>query len=253
MITVRPCPPNEISAWRDILQKESGGICVHHSLPRRPGWTVCYALECDQQPAGYGAIAVGGPWQERPTVFEFYLAAPFRHRAFAVFEHFLAVSGARHFEVQSSHTLLAAMLHTFGREIVRDKIIFEDTAVTTLLANGATLRALTSDAEISTYLADRAGHADWALVLDGEEIGYGELYFHYNAPYCDLAMRIAEPHRRRGRGSYLVQELKRLARSLGAVPAARCDVSNIASQGALRRAGLTPRGYMLLAEVANSP
>jgi len=252
MIAIRPCALPDVASWREILQQETGGICAHHALPRWPGWAAGYAIECERQPAGYGLVAVGGPWQGRPTIFEFYLAAPHRHEAFKVFEQFLAASGARHFVVQSNHTLLAAMLHTFGRDIVREKIVFEDRATTTLPALGATLRPLTAETEIQAALAERRGHAEWALLVAGEEVGLGELYFHYNAPYCDVAMRIAEPHRGRGYGSYLVQELKRIARSYGAIPTARCEVGNLASQGALRRAGFVPHAHILLGEVATS-
>lgn len=250
MIALRPCPLADVAKWRETLLKESGGVCVHFALPRWPGWTVCYALEIDHQPAGYGLIALGGPWQARPTVVEFYLAVPFRHAAFTVFEQFLAATEARHFEVQSNHTLLAAMLHTFGRNLTREKILFEDSTVSSLPAQGATLRPLTSDSEIQHAIAERTGRAEFALAAHGEELGRGELYFHYNAPFCDVAIHIAEPHRRRGFGSLLVQELKRHARALGAVPVARCDVANLGSQGALRRAGFIPRGYILLADVA---
>lgn len=250
MIAIRPCPLTEVASWRETLLTETGGICVHHALPRWPGWALSYVIECERQPAGYGLVAIGGPWQGRPTVFEFYLAAPYRHDAFKVFEQFLATSGARHFAVQSNHTLLAAMLHAFGRDHVREKIIFEDRAPTALPAQGATLRPLTSETEIRAAIAERRGHAEWALVVAGEEIGLGELYFHYNAPYCDIALQIAEPQRGQGRGSYLAQELKRLARAYGAIPSARCEVSNLASQGALRRAGFAPCAHVLLADVA---
>ena len=53
-------------------------------------------------------------------------------------------------------------------------------------------------------------------------------------------MDVAEPYRRRGFGSYLVQELKRLAYELGSIPAARCDTANLASRKTLQKAGFVP-------------
>lgn len=63
-------------------------------------------------------------------------------------------------------------------------------------------------------------------------------------------MEIHEPFRRLGHGAYFVQELKRLCRELGAVPAARCNLGNIASRQTLQRAGFAPSSHMLLGDVA---
>lgn len=250
MIAIHPCAPGEITPWRAGLLAESGGQCVHDALPRRTGWTSCYLLECDGRAAGYGAVAIAGPWQDRPAIFEFHVLPQFRHRAFFLFENFLTASRARHVEVQTSQVLLTAMLHAFGRNIVSEKIVFADGVTTSLPANGTGLCALTPDHDVVTGMEQRAGCAEWSLLLGDEPIGRGQLYFHYNAPYCDVAMEIAEPHRRQGRGSYLVQELKRLAHVLGAVPAARCNTDNLASRATLQRAGFVPCGHILLGEVA---
>ncbi len=68
-------------------------------------------------------------------------------------------------------------------------------------------------------------------------------------PYGDVYMEIDEPYRRRGLGAFLVQELKRCCRELGAVPAARCNVGNIPSRQTLQRAGFAPRGHTLIGDV----
>jgi len=58
-------------------------------------------------------------------------------------------------------------------------------------------------------------------------------------------MEIAEPFRRRGFGSWLVQELKREACKLGAVPGARCNPANVASRRTLQKAGFVPFAHIL--------
>jgi len=58
-------------------------------------------------------------------------------------------------------------------------------------------------------------------------------------------MAVAEPYRRRGYGSYLVQELKRTCYEMGRIPAARCNAANAASRATLQRAGLLPRARVL--------
>jgi GNAT superfamily N-acetyltransferase len=62
-------------------------------------------------------------------------------------------------------------------------------------------------------------------------------------------MEVSEPYRRRGYGSYLVQELKRICYEIGKVPAARCNVANVASRKTMEKAGLLPCARILQGEV----
>jgi GNAT superfamily N-acetyltransferase len=58
-------------------------------------------------------------------------------------------------------------------------------------------------------------------------------------------MEVAEPFRRRGLGSWFVQELKRAAHDFGAIPCARCNLTNVASRRTLQKAGFVPFAHML--------
>ena len=84
---------------------------------------------------------------------------------------------------------------------------------------------------------------------EGVAVATGGALFHYNPPYADLFMEVDEPYRRRGFGSYLVQELKRVCYEMGKKPAARCNAGNVASRQTLQKAGLLPCGRILLGEV----
>jgi hypothetical protein len=68
------------------------------------------------------------------------------------------------------------------------------------------------------------------LEFDGNVVAQGGILFHYNRSYGDIYMEVAGPFRRRGLGSYFVQELKRAAYDLGSVPCARCNTTNIPSR-----------------------
>src|SRR5271165_6987298 len=70
------------------------------------------------------------------------------------------------------------------------------------------------------------GWTDSYLIrLDGRVVGYGLVggvraerkEIHYNVPYGDIFMAVAEPLRRRGYGGYLIQELKRVCYEMGRV------------------------------------
>src|SRR5436190_23286702 len=75
---------------------------VHDWIHARAGWTTSYLLQAGGRVAGFGSVAIAGPWKNKPTVFEFYVLPEQRGRAFQIFEAFVAASGGRFFEVQTS-------------------------------------------------------------------------------------------------------------------------------------------------------
>ena len=228
---------------------EANGQIVHDSIHTRAGWTKSYLLQLDGHVAGFASVAIGGPWKDKPTVFEFYLLPEARGHAFDFFEAFVAASGARFFEVQTSDILLSVMLHTYGSDLASEKIVFRDELTTSLPAQGAALKRVTSEKESVCCFQERAGQSEWTLELAAKPVGSGALLFHYNYPYCDVAMEIHEGYRRRGLGAYLVQELKRIAYEMGGIPAARCDPNNIASRKTLQKAGLVPFAHILVGKL----
>ena len=237
-------------ALRVRYRAEANGQIVHDSLHTRPGWTNSFVLQSDGRAAGFGSIAIGGPWKGKPTVFEFYLLPEARGRAFAFFEAFVAASEAQFFEVQTSDILLAVMLQAYGSDLVSEKIVFRDELTTSLSVRGAALKRVTSERESVCGFQERAGQSEWALEMDAKTVGSGALLFHYNYPYCDVAMEIGEQYRRRGLGSYLVQELKRIVYEMGGIPAARCDPKNVASRGTLQKAGMVPFAHIMVGRIA---
>ena len=93
---------------------------------------------------------------------------------------------------------------------------------------------------------------EWLIEVDGGIVATGGVATHYNPPYGDLFMEVDEPHRRRGYGSYLIQELKRVAYEMGKVPAARCNVANAASRATLQKAGMLPCARLLSGVLASA-
>jgi len=235
---------------RARLREEMNGQIVHDSIHRREGWTRSYLLELDGLAAGFGSIAIGGPWKDKPTVFEFFLLPEQRARAFEFFEAFLIASGARFFEVQTNEPLVAVLALTYAQDIASEKIVFRDGGTSALVVQGAVLKPVTPEPEILASIEQRQGGGEWLLELEGNTVGKGGILFHYNRPYGDIYMEIKEPFRRRGLGSFLVQELKRECYRFGAIPAARCSPSNIASRRTLQRAGFVPAGHILIGRLS---
>src|SRR5262245_18228132 len=224
---------------------------VHDSIHRREGWTLSYLLDADGASAGFGSVAIGGPWTGKPTVYEFYLLPEYRHRAFDLFETFLAAANPQFFEVQSNELLVTLMSLTYGQGAATESIVFHDEQTTALPAKGTVLRRVTPEQEVRDCLERRQGGGEWLLELEGAEVGKGGILFHYNRPYGDIYMEVNEPFRQRGFGSYLVQELKRLCYTLGAIPAARCNPTNTASRKTLQRAGFVPVGHILIGSIVS--
>jgi RimJ/RimL family protein N-acetyltransferase len=237
--------PGDVEWLRTHYRAESDSQIVHDSLHARSGWTVCYQLSADRQVAGFASIAINGPWKDRPTIYEFFLLNEFRHLAFELFEVFLRESKAKFFEVQSNHSLLTAMLFRYAENVRSESIVFQDHCATQLMVDDAKVASQTTDQDIRSALDRRSGGGEWTISTGDVAIGSGGILFHYNRPYGDIYMEIKEAYRRRGFGAYFVQELKRVCYQLGAVPCARCNPANVASQRTLQKAGFVPYAHIL--------
>jgi hypothetical protein len=243
-ISAKPVCVEEILPWRDLYRQEMGCQIVHDSLHFREGWTQPYLLKVAGNVAGYGSIVLGGPWTGKPTAFEFYVVPGQRSRVFDLFSSLLTASGATSVEAQTNDVLLTAMLHTWGRDIKSEKIVFQDKLTTAHSPAGVTLRRAKGDDAADTVRHQQEPE-EWILEVDGAIAATGGILFHYNRPYGDIYMEVAEPFRRRDLGCYLVQELKKVCYGLGSIPCARCNPSNVASRKTLQKAGFVPCAHIL--------
>lgn len=248
-ITARPTELPEIAYLREQYRQEMDCQIVHDSIHGRPGWTREFALDIDGQVAGYGSLAVAGPWREAPTLYEFHVQPPHRLRVFDLFEQLLATSGARRMETQSNDVALTVMLQTYSRNIRAESILFHDISQTQLRPPGADFRAARDADVVGLRTAELDESAAWVVTLDAQLAGAGGVLYHYNPPYGDLYMKVAEAYRRRGIGAYLVQQLKGECRAAGKIPAARCNVENSASRRTLQKAGFAPCGHIIVGDL----
>ena len=241
----------DVLPWRDLYRQEMSCQIIHDSIHFREGWTREYLLLDGPTKVGYGSVAVAGPWKDKPTVYEFHVAPPARGRVFDLFEALLEASGAVAIETQSNDASLTVMLHAFGRDVASESILFHDRLTTHHLpADGVVFRRATPEDRARIAEAQLDAQATWLLEVDGAIAATGGILFHYNRPYGDIYMAVAEPLRRRGLGSYLVQELKRICYENGDVPAARCNTTNVASRKTLQKAGFVPCGHILTAKLS---
>lgn len=234
---VNPVDLAAILPWRELYRKEMNCQIIHDSLHSREGWTQSFLIEIGGESAGYGSIAVGGPWRGTRTIFEFYVAEKHRSGFFEAFETLMRTSEADAIETQTNNVLLTAMLHTWAHDVASESIIFEDKLKTAYRLPGAVLRKRE---------AGSGPDGDWMLLeVGGETAATGGILYHYNRPYGDIWMEVAEPFRMQGYGTYMVQELKRICYEARSIPCARCNTANVASRKTLQKAGFVPCAHLL--------
>jgi GNAT superfamily N-acetyltransferase len=243
-IEIVPVPLESILPLRDEYRRLMNCQIVHDSWHRR-GFTQSYLVKIDDETAGYGAVG-GPPSEARDIAKEFYLRPRFREFALPLFRQFVEVSGAKRIESQTNDVQMALLFVDCATEWASETILFSDQLSTNLPPpTGVTFRALSEPDRATVFEHKMEPVGNWGLELDGEIVATGGLLFHYNPPYGDIFMEVAEPYRRRGFASYLIQEVKRECYSEGHLPGARCFHTNIGSRAALQRAGMLPCGRIL--------
>lgn len=237
-----------ILGMREEYRREMNCQIVHDSWHAR-GFTQSYLFTRAGQAIGYGSVgsSQGGP---KTIVKEFFVLAHYREIALPLFRQFVALSGAKTIEAQTNDILLASMLQECADDVTSDTILFAEGIVTHLAPPDVSLRPVTVIDRLRMFHHTAEPIGDWGLEFDSKIVATGGLFYHYNPPYGDIYMEVAEPFRRRGCGSYLVQELKRICREGGHLPAARTGTDNTASQRTLQRAGMVPCAKIVTGRLA---
>jgi len=220
---------------------------IHDSIHSRPGWTREYSLQIDGVHVGYGSLAIAGPWTKNPALYEFFVAEPYRLKGFELFRALRKACGATRMEIQSNDVQASVMFHTYATNFEAESILFKDEVTTNQPLTGATFRTATAEDGLDISSQQLPWHG--VVEVDGAVAATGGILFHYNRPYGDIYMDVREEFRRRGLGSFIVQELKRVCYEGGFKPGARCSSKNIASQRTLQRAGFVPYANLLVGDL----
>ena len=250
LIESRGVELRDIEGLRDIYRQEMSCQIIHDSVHSRPGWSKEYSVMEEGTRVGYGSVAVGGPWREKPALYEFFVLPQHRSRMFDLFEALLMSSGATMIETQSNDALLTVMLHAFAHNVSSESILFHDKRTTSNSPPDAVFRRSSEEDAAQIVQQQLDSEAKWLVLVGDVVVATGDILFHYNRPYGDIYMKVAEPFRGRGYGTYLVQELKRVCYEGGSVPAARCNPKNLASRKTLQKAGFVPCGHVLKGAVS---
>ena len=236
----------EILPLRELFLQENN-FQVRYNACHERGWTDSYLVLNNGQIAGYGSVKGNKQISDRDTVFEFYIIPSFRNNSNCCFSALLQYSGASFIECQSNDLLLTTMLYQFGKNTASTVMLFKAGSNANLLLNEIVFRKRSGNDVIFEHLVEPVG--DFVLESNHEIVATGGFLLHYNMPFADLYMEVIEEHRRKGFGSFLIQEIKKECYGAGRVPAARCNIDNTASRATLVKAGMEIAGFMLLAAV----
>ena len=238
----------EILAFRNLFLQENN-FQIRFNACHERGWTDSYILTCNEEKIGYGSIKGNENLKDRDTVFEFYIIPYSRNISALAFLELLHSSKAAFIECQSNDLLLTSLLYQYAQNINSGVILFEDSTKSNIRIDKIIFRKRNESDIVFEHKSEPVG--DYVLELNKEVVATGGFLLHYNMPFADLYMEVKEDHRRKGLGSFLIQELKRQCYLSGRIPAARCGIENTASRATLMKAGLRIAGFMLLGSITS--
>jgi GNAT superfamily N-acetyltransferase len=236
----------EILYLRNLFLQENN-FQIRYNACHERGWSDSYIVMYNKEKIGYGSIKGSENLSDRDTVFEFYVTPSFRKLSSAAFLELLHSSKASFIECQSNDLLLTSLLYEYGQNISSNVILFEDSITSDIKMDKIVFRKRNETDVVFEHKAEPVG--DCVLELNKEIVATGGFLLHYNMPFADLYMEVKEDCRRKGLGSFLIQELKKQCYLAGRVPAARTGIENVASKATLIKAGLEIAGFMLLGQV----
>lgn len=236
----------QIRAIRDLFLQERN-FQVRFNANHERGWADYYLISYNNTAIGYGALKGDSPGDPRDRLFEFFLLPSYKSSAGDIFKELIVSSKARHLQWQTNDDFIHLLATQYSTGEQAEALLFGAGVETNLPSNNVIFREKRVGDVIFEHTSEPVG--EYGLELNGQIVATGGFLTHYNFPYADLFMEVAPAWRKRGLGSYLIQEIKKACFAEGRVPAARCNPDNIASKKTLEKAGMIQVGEVRLAHV----
>lgn len=230
-----------------ILFLQENNFQIRYNACYERGWTDTYIIFSNEQKIGYGSVKGNENLSDRDTIFEFYIIPSFRNQSSPAFLKLLGISQAKFIECQTNEKLLTHLLYQYGHNISSDTILFEENSTTEMMPDKMLFRQRNETDTVFEHKAEPVG--PYVIEANNRVVATGGFLLHYNMPFADLYMEVKEEERRKGIGSFLIQEIKKQCYLAGRVPAARTGTDNMASKNTLLKAGLKIAGFIVLSRV----
>lgn len=238
----------EILPLRQLFLQETN-FQIRYNACQERGWSDSYLIKKDNVVVAYGSVKGKEDISHRDAIFEFYVMPDYRAKASQIFSSLIIASDVAYIECQSNDLLLSSMLYEFAQSIRSEVILFGEDKVTNYKLPDAVFRLKGAEDVVPGIKPEEMGA--YILEVNGELVATGGFLLHYNIPFSDLYMEVGSAYRRKGFGTYILQEIKKECYRNGRIPAARCNITNQASKLTLQKAGLKVVGYMLIGKVKN--
>ncbi len=245
-IEIRNSSITDIKLLRNQFLNESQ-FQIRYEACHVRGWADEYLISIDGMDIGYASVKGLKELSDRDTVFEYFILPAFREKSNLIFEQVLEKTKSTYLECQTNDFLMTSMLYEFGVEIRSEVMLFKDEHETSIENPDMLFRKKKPSDDLSWKHPGEAGQ----YILEKNEmiVADGGFLTHYNEPFADLYMEVRPDQRGQGLAGYILQEIKKECYKAERVPAARCNISNHASRGALLKAGMRVCGYMLEGKV----
>ena len=232
----------EILPLRNLFLQENN-FQIRYNAQHERGWSDSYLIMHNEEKIGYGSISGKETINDRDSVFEFYIIPSFRNLAPLAFLELVHASKAPFIICQSNDLLLLSLLFQFAQNIHADTVLLGEDFTSSMHIDHVIFRKWSDKDIIFEHKAEPVG--TYVLEFNNQVVATGGFLLHYNMPFADLYMEVREDCRRKGFGSFLIQEIKKQCYLAGRVPAARTGLDNIASKATLLKAGFKVAGFML--------
>lgn len=244
-ITVRPVDREVI---RGIRQERFSNLSFqfrYYACYDR-NWCDGYGIFEANDLIGYGLVKGKDNFRDRDSIFEYHLKTQ-SGQSLTIFKKLIAISHAKYIECQTNDLVLSGLMRQLTQLIQPESILFQFDDPTNFAFADVLFRERSDSDQVFEHEHEPIG--EYVLEHENMVVATGGFYAHYNPPFVDLFMEVHPGFRNRGYGSFLLQEVIKICRQQGKTPAARCAVTNMASQKTLLKAGLVKVGEVQVGEI----
>jgi GNAT superfamily N-acetyltransferase len=243
-LSIGQCRLSDIQPLRAVFLQEINAQVRYDAAHTRKG-TRPYLFGKEGRSIGYGSVK--DTQEGRGTLFEFYVLPAYRSHASELLRGVIEVAHADALECQTNDRFYAPLVQAAGA-VTSDTILFAAGEPVALPRPGGVFRRRRLAERVFTHEVEPEG--DFVVAVGGDVVATGGFLLHYNPPFADVFMEVRSDVRRRGYGSFLVNQIISECYLSGRVPAARTGIDNIPSQRTLLKAGLVECGRMLRVTVS---